>query len=73
MKTRRIEKPETRGYCHDCHNRAALEVTFAHRDPIRLCARCAGFMIEQVSEVARAIKRNGKNGKNHRTKTPAGG
>jgi hypothetical protein len=57
MKIRRIPNTETLGYCHDCHNRAHLEVTFAHRDPIRLCDRCGCFLIANVSGV---VKRNGK-------------
>ncbi|HKD45105.1 MAG TPA: hypothetical protein VKD24_05565 [Candidatus Angelobacter sp.] len=51
MKARRIPSTETLGYCHDCHNRARIEVTFAHRPTIRLCKRCAGFLIENVSTV----------------------
>jgi hypothetical protein len=27
MRIRRIPKTETLGYCHDCHNRARIEVT----------------------------------------------
>ena len=53
MKIRRIAPPEVRGYCHDCHSRAQLEITFAHRMPIRLCDRCAGFLI---ADVAAAVK-----------------
>jgi hypothetical protein len=40
MKVRRLSTNETLGYCHDCHNRAHLEVTFAHRPPID-CANVA--------------------------------
>jgi hypothetical protein len=72
MKIHHIPNTEVFGYCHDCHNRAHLEVTFAHRPSIRLCDRCAGFLVTDVSAVIK--KRNGKNGKNHnKTKTPAGG
>jgi hypothetical protein len=56
MKIHSIPKTETLGYCHDCHNRARLEVTFSHRPPIRLCDRCGGFLAENVSGV---IMRNG--------------
>jgi hypothetical protein len=56
MKIHRIPTTETLGYCHDCHNRARIEVTFAHRAPIRLCERCGGFLAENVSG---AIMRNG--------------
>jgi len=59
MKARRIPATETSGYCHDCHNRARIEVSFAHRQPIRLCDRCWRFVI---ADVAPLIKRNG-NGK----------
>jgi ribosomal protein S27E len=59
MKTRRLDKSEgPLGYCHDCHNRAHIEVTFAHRQPIRLCDRCAGILIKEIS----SVKKNG-NGK----------
>ena len=51
MKTRRIPRYEVRAYCHDCHNRAALEVNFAHRQSIGLCERCARFLVAQVTEV----------------------
>ena len=57
MKVRHIPNTESLGYCHDCHNRARIEVTFAHRVPIRLCDRCGGFLAENVSGV---IKRNDK-------------
>jgi len=65
MKARRLASTESLGYCHDCHNRAKIIVSFAHRDPIRLCDRCGRFLIMNVGEV---IKRNGKNGngKNHK-------
>jgi len=70
MKVRRILATETRGYCHDCHNRAHLEVTFSHRPVIRLCDRCARFL---MADIAAVVKRNGKNGnkdnaKNHKEK-----
>jgi hypothetical protein len=68
MKVRRLSPTETLGYCHDCHNRAHLEVTFAHRPPIRLCDRCARFLINDLSAL---IKRNDKNGT--KSKPPAGG
>jgi hypothetical protein len=64
MKARRITSAEIRGYCHDCHNRAHLEVTFTHRPAIRLCDRCTDFLIVDLSAVVK--KRNGKNGKNHK-------
>ena len=51
MKARRLDPGETLGYCHDCHNRARIEVTFAHRPAIRLCDRCAGFLITNVANV----------------------
>jgi len=65
MKARRLGPTDTLGYCHDCHNRARIMVSFAHRDPIRLCDRCGRFLIVNIGEV---IKRNGKNGKNGKTK-----
>lgn len=70
MTIRRISKTSTLGYCHDCHNRAHLEVTFAHRQSIRLCDRCGDFLIENVSQV---IKRNGKSHNKSRTNPLAGG
>jgi hypothetical protein len=51
MNTRRIPRWEVRAYCHDCHNRAALEVNFAHRQSIGLCERCARSLVAQVTEV----------------------
>jgi hypothetical protein len=57
MKIHRISNTETLSYCHDCHNRARIEVSFAHRVPIRLCDRCGGLLAENVSGV---IKGNGK-------------
>jgi hypothetical protein len=60
MKARRLTAGETLGYCHDCHNRARIEVTFAHRPPIRLCDRCAGFLIKEISNV----RKNGNGKKN---------
>jgi len=68
MKARRIPPTETSGYCHDCHNRARLEVTFSHRAPIRLCDRCGRFLIANVGEV---VKRNGNN--KTKKQTPVGG
>lgn len=70
MKARRISSTETLGYCHDCHNRAKIVVSFAHRDPIRLCDRCGTFLIINVGEVIK--KPNGKNGKkgNHKKEKP---
>ena len=56
MKICHTPKTETLGYCHDCHNRARLEVTFSHRPPIRLCDRCGGFLAGKISGV---ILRNG--------------
>ena len=67
MKVRRVPKIETLGYCHDCHNRSRIVVTFAHRPPIRLCDRCGGFLIENVSQV---INRNGKS-HNNPLRTPS--
>ena len=67
MRMRPIPKTETRGFCHDCHNRAHVEISFSHRVPIRLCCRYERFLIMNVTE---GIKPNGKNGAE--TKTPAG-
>jgi formate-dependent nitrite reductase cytochrome c552 subunit len=52
MKVRRLDKlKEPLGYCNDCHNRAAIEITFkAGRPPIYLCARDARYMIKHVAE-----------------------
>jgi len=50
MKVRKLETHEVRGPCHDCHNRARLEISFSHRVPIRLCIRCAGFMAVDVQD-----------------------
>ena len=41
----------SKGYCHDCHNRAAIEVTFAHRQPIHLCERDARYLIKHVTTI----------------------
>jgi hypothetical protein len=50
MKIRRIPKTETLGYCHGCHNRAALEVTVSSlRPPLRLCERDARHLIKQLA------------------------
>jgi hypothetical protein len=41
MKIRHIPKSEALGYCHGCHNRAVVELTFSSlRLPLRLCERC---------------------------------
>jgi hypothetical protein len=51
MKIRRIPKDEpNRGFCHDCHNRAELEITLGgrHRPPLRLCLRDARHMGQVV-------------------------
>ena len=48
MKTRRLIPDERLGFCHDCHNRAHIEVTFAHREPIRLCDCCARFLTQDL-------------------------
>jgi hypothetical protein len=73
MKTRRLILDERRGFCHDCHNRARIEVTFAHRTEIRLCDRCGRFLVENVAAVI-SPPRNGKNdnGKNGKSKARAG-
>ena len=63
MKARRLTASETLGYCHDCHNRAHIEVTFAHRAPIRLCDRCGRFLLVNVSAV---VKPNGKKKNNNK-------
>jgi hypothetical protein len=60
LKARRLTASETLGYCQDCHNRARIEVTFAHRQPIRLCDRCAGFLVKEIS----SVKKNGNGKKN---------
>lgn len=70
MTIRRIPKTETLGYCHDCHNRSRIVITFAHCPPIRLCDSCGSFLIANVSQV---IKRNGKDHNKSRTNTLAGG
>jgi hypothetical protein len=42
MNIRRISKAETFGYCHGCHNRAAVEITVSSLRPeLRLCERDA--------------------------------
>jgi hypothetical protein len=61
LKAQRIPTTEVRGFCHDCHNTARVEVTFSHRAPIRLCDRCATILIIDVGEVA--IARVPKTGK----------
>jgi hypothetical protein len=60
MKVRRLEKSnESLGYCHDCHNRAAIEIMVrAGRPPLYLCARDARYMIKHV---AAALNNNHKN------------
>jgi len=46
MRVRRIPDTETYGYCNDCHNRARVELTVSRgARTIRLCDRCAGFVI----------------------------
>jgi formate-dependent nitrite reductase cytochrome c552 subunit len=51
MKIRRLDKSvELVGYCHDCHNRAAIEISFkAGRPSIYLCTRDARYMIKHVA------------------------
>ena len=54
MRIKRIPKDEHRP-CHDCHNRAEIEVTFGQQRPtLRLCLRDArylsGFMARRVAE-----------------------
>jgi hypothetical protein len=46
MKIRRIPKDELdRGFCHDCHSPAELEVNFGSKRPVlRLCMRDARYM-----------------------------
>jgi hypothetical protein len=42
MNIRHISKAETFGYCHGCHNRAAVEITVSSLRPeLRLCERDA--------------------------------
>ena len=50
MKVRRLDPlKENPGYCHDCHNRAALEITFkAARPPLRLCRHDARYLVRRV-------------------------
>jgi hypothetical protein len=70
MKVRRILKTETLGYCHGCHNRAALELTFSSlRPPLRLCERDARHLIKQLT-----ARLNDSNGCENEPKyTPLGG
>jgi hypothetical protein len=68
MKVRRLDKSkEPLGYCHDCHNRAVIEIMVrAGRPPLHLCARDARYMIKHVTA---ALNGNGKkNGNNHTAK-----
>ena len=45
MKIRRIPKEENRGYCHDCHSTAAIEITFGSKRPaLRLCLHDARYL-----------------------------
>jgi len=61
MKARRLVKSdESLGYCQDCHNRAKIEIVFAHRQPLRLCDRCAGILIKEAS----SVRKNGNGKKN---------
>jgi hypothetical protein len=67
MKARRLNPDERHGYCHACHNSARIEITLSERRPaLRLCDRCARFLIVDIAAVI--PKRNGKNGKNCKTK-----
>jgi len=36
---------EERGLCHNCHNKALIDVNFGSKHPrLRLCPRCSGFL-----------------------------
>jgi hypothetical protein len=55
MKIRRIPKEENVGFCHDCHNRAQLEVTFgSKRSSLRLSMRhgryLGGVILSRIGE-----------------------
>jgi hypothetical protein len=60
VKTRRLISDERLGFCHDCHNRARLEITFAHRTSIRLCDRCAHFLTNDLLAVTKPKTPTGK-------------
>ena len=67
MKVRRLDKvTEPLGYCHDCHNRAVVEVTFgAGRPALRLCGRDGRYLIKHLTTALS----NGNGGKkNNHTK-----
>jgi len=51
LRFRRIPTTETRGFCHDCHNTARVEILLSHRAPIRLCDRCGSLFIFNLGEI----------------------
>jgi hypothetical protein len=71
MKIRHIPKSEALGYCHGCHNRAVVELTFSSLRPsLRLCERCdARHLIKNLS----AQLNNGNGCENKPKYTPLGG
>jgi hypothetical protein len=61
MKIRFIPKSETLGYCHGCHNRAAVEIAVSSlRPPLRLCERDARHLIANLT--AQLNNNNGGSG-----------
>jgi hypothetical protein len=72
MKIHRIPKPEPLGYCHACHNRAAVELDFSSKRPVlRLCERDARHLVEKLT--ARLNDGNGNGAKNRPNKSLSGG
>jgi hypothetical protein len=60
LKIRRIPKEEQAGFCHSCHNRAELEVSFSEKRPLlRLCHRdgryMAGVILSRIEEAEKGI------------------
>jgi hypothetical protein len=48
MKIFRLQPDESR-FCHDCHNKAELEVDFGSKRPaVRLCAHDAGYLARVI-------------------------
>lgn len=61
MQVRRLDNSGPLGYCHDCHRRAAVEVTFgAGRPPLRLCARDVKYLVKHLTVALENSKKNHK-------------
>jgi hypothetical protein len=56
-----ILKLRSAGFCHDCHNTARWEITFGpRRGPLKLCDRCAGYLVGFLGDRLTEHKRSQK-------------